>query len=377
MARFGTGNLCDLTASFERIFPQLKASLHEIIATGDFILGRSVIDLEKRLAEHFGANHCVTVANGTDALKLSLLAAGASRRSLVLCPSFTFQASANAILDTSAALAFVDVDLETMVINANTLEQTVNTINLTAYDRLFLLGVDLFGLPCGTRELEDACVAFGIELIFDAAQSLGARVNGRFGVSGVKFACTSFFPSKPLGTLGDGGAIFCRDESSASHLRSLRNHGVQDYGLLAVQPGFNSRLDSIHAAALLLLLDHERSDYASRRAAMAEYRRILEPYGLTVQAEPAGQESACSSMTLRAGDARDQWLKWLRQKGIECQVFYRYPLHKHPAFANAINADELLPNSIELARTVLSLPMHPFLDAAFFVKLEEVLARGP
>ncbi len=339
----------------------VDAAILRVLDHGQFILGPEVHELEAELSRFCGAAHVVSCANGTDALGLVLMARGVSAGDAVLCPSFTFAATAEVVAWLGATAVFVDVDPVSFNMDAESLERGIETAKGLGLKPVGVISVDLFGQPADYDTIEPVCAAHGLWLLSDAAQSFGATYRGReVGTIGLATS-TSFFPSKPLGCYGDGGAIFTDDAELAAVLRSLRVHGegVDKYDNVRI--GINGRLDSIQAAVLLQKLKIFPDEIAMRERIVARYSDALKDV-VAVPVIAEGSTSVWAQYTIKIdGGRRDRLAAALRAEGIPTAVYYPKPLHRQPAYKHYPSAGNGLPVSDALAAQVLSLPMHPYL----------------
>lgn len=361
----------DLAEQLRGIRPAIDAAIARVLDHGQFIMGPEVVELERRLAEFSGAKHVVTCANGTDALVLALRALGIGPGDTVIVPSFTFCATAEAVCLVGATPLFVDVLEDTCNMDPASLERGIRRARELGLRLRAVITVDLFGQPCDYDAIEPIARENGLALVCDAAQAFGAEYRGRrVGTIG-DVTTTSFFPAKPLGCYGDGGALFTDDDETAALLRSLRVHGQGADKYDNVRIGTNSRLDTLQAAILLEKLRIYPGEIEARNRVAETYARHLE--GLV--AVPRVIEGACSvwaQYTVRTAE-RDRMAERLRAAGIPTQIYYRVPLHLQPAYRESPRAGEL-PVSEKLSRTVLSLPMHPRLETAVAERVAETLA---
>jgi UDP-2-acetamido-2-deoxy-ribo-hexuluronate aminotransferase len=349
----------DLNAQLERIRPAVDAGIAKVLAHGQFILGPEVTELETRLAEFCGAKHCIGVANGTDALQLALMALGVGPGDEVITPSFSYIAAAEVIVLLGATPVLVDVDAVTFNVDPARIAEAV-----TARTKA-IIPVDLFG-QCADYDAIDAIAqSHGLAVISDGAQSFGARQNGRGACSFGTIATTSFFPSKPLGCYGDGGACFTDSDDLAALLRSIRAHGqAERYN--HVRLGVNARLDTIQAAVLLAKMDVFDSEITARDRVAARYGTAIAAAGLANQvALPAlapGNTSVWAQYTVRVAN-RDAVRKAMNDRGVPIAVHYPNSIHNQGAMKGpSILPAGGLPHSERAAAEVLSLPMHPYLS---------------
>jgi dTDP-4-amino-4,6-dideoxygalactose transaminase len=355
----------DLQAQRQRIGDRIDRAIRRVLDHGRFILGPEVADLERRLAEFCGARHVLTCANGTDALGLSLMAEGLAPGQAVLVPSFTFAASAEVVAWFGATPIFVDVLPETFNLDPKSLEAGVATARRLGLRAVGVMPVDLFGLPADYDAILEIAAAHRLWVVCDAAQSFGARYKGRpVGTLG-DIAATSFFPAKPLGCYGDGGAVLVDEDGTAALLRSLRVHGQGSDKYDNVRIGRNSRLDTLQAAILIEKLAAFAEEIAARELVAARYAERLRDL-VVVPHVPQGCTSVWAQYTVRLpqGPDRSRVMARLEEAGVSSAVYYRKPLHRQPAYCDYPIAGNGLPVAEQLAREVLSLPMHPYLDAA-------------
>lgn len=371
----------DLQAQRRRLGGRIEAAIAGVLAHGRFIMGPEVEELEAALAGRVGVGHVVTCANGTDALLLVLMACGIGRGDAVFVPGFTFVASAEAVALAGATPVFVDVEPDSCNLAPASLRGAVEALERTSKLRpRAVIAVDLFGRPADYDAVRQIARAHRLFVLQDAAQSFGARWRGEPAGRQGDAATTSFYPAKPFGAYGDGGAVLTSDDALAAEVRLLRAHGERRdrarYEHLRV--GLNSRLDTLQAAILLAKLD-ALDDEIERRAALAvRYDRDLEGFALR-PAVPAGGRSAWAQYTIRVGE-RDWLAAELRDRGIPTAVHYPRPLHRQPAYRDCPTAPEGLPVAEALARTVLSLPIHPDLQddeqARIIATICELVGQG-
>jgi dTDP-4-amino-4,6-dideoxygalactose transaminase len=350
----------DLAAQQARIAAAVEAAIAKELAHGQFIMGPEVAQLEHELAAWAGVKHVVSCASGTDALVLPLMAMGIGRGDAVYVPSFTFAATAEVVALVGATPVFVDVRADTFNLDPASLAAAIAATPKELKARA-VIPVDLFGQPADYDEILALAARRGLKVISDAAQSFGAsyrtRPVGRFGDA----TGTSFFPAKPLGCYGDGGAVFTDDDALAARMRSLRVHGQGSNKYENVAIGLNARLDTLQAAILLEKLKIFRDEIAARDRAAERYRQGLGNLLATPPVLP-GNTSVWAQYTIKLAD-RDRVASALKAAGVPTAVYYPAPLHRQPAYRNYPCAPAGAPVSEELSRTVLSLPMHPYLDA--------------
>jgi dTDP-4-amino-4,6-dideoxygalactose transaminase len=354
----------DLKAQFAELKPAIDRRIHAVLDHGQFIMGPEVHELEDRLADYCGVGHAITCANGTDALVLALRALGIGQGHGVLTTPFTFFATVEAILLVGAEPIFVDVDPATFNLDPVKLEEAIVRAGASgnAVPRA-VIAVDLFGLPADYDAIEPLCATHGLDLIEDAAQAFGSEHRGRRAGAFGSIATTSFFPAKPLGCYGDGGALFTRDDGLAETLRSLRVHGQGSHKYENVRVGTNSRLDTLQAAILLAKLEAFPAELRRRQQLAEEYRQGL-PAWLQSQMVRAGSSSSWAqySVVAPSADARHRALAAIRSAGIPAQIYYSTPLHLQPALGDRGYSSGDFPAAEALASRIFSLPFGPYLS---------------
>jgi len=354
----------DLAAQRRRLGSRLDNALARVLEHGAFIMGPEVTQFEQRLAAFCGARHVISCANGTDALILALRALGVGAGQAVLVPAFTFAATAEAVMLAGATPVFVDVQEDSFNIDPSGIPLGLAAAAAVGLRPTALIAVDLFGQPADYESLSDLCKAHGLTMIADAAQSFGAEApSGRVGTL-ASVTTTSFFPAKPLGCYGDGGALFTNDSDLAAQLRSLRMHGQGSDKYDNVRVGMNSRLDTLQAAILLEKLDIFPDELQLREQVAQRYEAALSGVVQTPKIGP-GRTSAWAQYTLRIGDGfRNDVKSRLADVGIQTAIYYSRPLHRQPAYSACPVAGNGLPVSETLAAELLSIPMHPYLSEA-------------
>ena len=357
----------DLKAQQARLGPALRARIDAVLAHCQFVLGPEVTELEGRLAAYCGAGHCVSVSSGTDALQIAMMAEGIGRGDAVFLPAFTYTATAEVPLVLGATPVFVDVDPRTFQIDPQALVRRIAEVRERGALRpRAVIGVDLFGQPADWPALRGIAAEHGLFLLDDCAQSFGASLDGRKLGREADATAISFFPSKPLGGYGDGGALLCESAERAALYRSLRTHGEGTTRYEVLRTGMNGRLDTLQAAVLLAKLDVFDDELATRERIAAEYdRRLGGSTQVTVPARVAQSSSAWAVYTVLLRDAatREAVQSALRDRGVPSAIYYPRPLHRQPAYAGAHDGAEL-PVSEALAGRVLALPIHPDLSPA-------------
>jgi dTDP-4-amino-4,6-dideoxygalactose transaminase len=363
----------DLKAQQARIGPALRARLDAVLAHGQFILGPEVQELEGRLAAFCGAKHCVTVSSGTDALQIALMAEGIGAGDAVFLPAFTYTATAEVPLLLGATPVFVDVDPRTFQIDPVHLKARIETVRKAGALRpRAVIGVDLFGQPADWPGISEIAGA-EIFTLDDCAQSFGAALGGKRLGTAADATAASFFPSKPLGAYGDGGALFTESDERADLYRSLRTHGEGATRYEVLRIGMNGRLDTMQAAVLLAKLEVFEDELARREEIASLYDAALGDV-LDVPARVPGSVSAWAVYSVLLPDAalRAVAQAALRAAGIASAVYYPRPLHKQPAYA-ACHDGAALPVAENLAERILALPIHPDLSDAQVKRVAAVL----
>lgn len=352
----------DLAAQQARIKPKLDQRISKVLSHGRYIMGPEVVELEEALSEYCGATHCITCANGTDALQLGLMGLGVGPGDAVFCPSFTFAATAEIVPLLGATPVFVDCDLESYTLDPDSLERTVESVAALGLRPACVIAVDLFGQPADYKPISKTAAHHGTSVISDCAQGFGGRYGSEAAGTFGQLSTTSFFPAKPLGCYGDGGAIFCEDDGLADLIRSLRVHGKGAHKYENQRVGLNSRLDTLQAAILCEKLAIFDDEIAKRSAIAQRYSAALTQYVATPRVAESCQSSwAQYTIRLRSRDMRDDLQAKLAERDIPTQIYYPTPLHQQPAYADFPKDPKGLAVSQTLSETVLSLPMHPYL----------------
>ena len=342
-------NFIDLAAQQARIKSQIDANIQTVLAHGHYILGPEVAELEAELAAYCGAKYCISCANGTDALQIALMALGVGHGDEVITPGFTYIATAETVALLGAKPIYVDIDEQTYNIDPAKIEAAITDKTKA------IIPVSLYG-QCADFDAVNAIAAkHKLPVIEDAAQSFGAIYKGTKSGNLSTIACTSFFPSKPLGCYGDGGAIFTNDEQLATVIRQTARHG-QDRRYHHIRIGVNSRLDTLQAAILLPKLAILEEEMQLRQQVAQMYATALQAAGLAAPFIEPHNRSAYAQFTIRIKN-RAAVQTALKEAGIPTAVHYPIPLNKQPAVAS----DAVLPVGDLVAEEVLSLPMHPYM----------------
>ena len=347
----------DLKTQYRTLRESVNARIQKVLDHGQFILGPEVTELEQRLAAYVGVRHCTAIASGTDALLVPLIALGIKPGDEVITTPFTFAATAEMVVLLGARPVYVDVEPDTANIDASKIEAAI-----TPRTRA-IMPVSLYGQPADMDEINAIGARRGILVIEDAAQSFGAAYKRRRSCGLSTIGATSFFPSKPLGCYGDGGAVFTDDDGLAQAMREIRHHG-QSGRYHHTRIGINGRLDSIQCAVLLAKLERFDWEVAERARIGARYDELLaglEPAIRRVQVRP-DRTSVFAQYTVLTSD-REALERALKAEGIPTAIHYPKSLHQQPAYSAGWEGISF-PVSERLAREVISLPMHPYLDAA-------------
>ncbi len=341
----------DLKTQQALIKDQIGAGIQRVLAHGQYILGPEVSELEEKLAAFVGAKHCITVANGTDALQIAQMALGIGPGDEVITPGFTYIATAETVALLGAKPVYVDIDPRTYNLDPQLLEAAITPRTKA------IIPVSLYG-QCPDFDAINAIAArHGIPVIEDAAQSFGATYKGRRSCNLSTIACTSFFPSKPLGCYGDGGAIFTSDDELAKVLRQISRHG-QDRRYHHIRVGVNSRLDTLQAAILLPKLEIFPRELELRTQAAERYAGLLDEASIAAPIVETHNSSAWAQYTVQVA-ARDQVQERLSAVGVPTAVHYPIPLNRQPAVKDE---QARLPVGDAIAQKVMSLPMHPYFN---------------
>jgi dTDP-4-amino-4,6-dideoxygalactose transaminase len=354
----------DVAAQRRRLGRAIDDAVARVLAHCQFIQGPEVRQLEAELAAFCGAKHVIGCSSGTDALLLVLMAWRIGPGDAVICPSFTYHATAEMVVLLGATPIIVDVDAETFNIDPGSCERAVMTAKRHGLRPRAVIPVDLFGLPADHDAIAAIAAVHGLKVLDDAAQAFGATFRGRKLGTLATATATSFFPAKPLGCYGDGGAVFTDDDELAARVKSLRVHGEGADRYEAARIGITGRLDSIQAAVLLEKLKIFPEEIVARDQAAARYNAGLADVATP---PPVGNESssvwAQYTIKLKPGQ-RDAFAAALKAQGIPTAIYYTKPLHRQPAYRDFPVADGGVPVSERLAGEVISLPMHAYLDRA-------------
>ncbi len=362
----------DLQTQYRQLKATIDARIQRVLDHGQYIMGPEVGELEERLAAYSGAKHCITAASGTEALLISLMALGVQPGDEVITTPFTFVATAEVIALVGAVPVFVDIEADTCNIDARLIEEAI-----TERTRA-IIPVSLYGQPPDMDEINQIASRHGeIAVIEDAAQSFGAQYRGRRSGNLSAVSCTSFFPSKPLGCYGDGGAIFTSDNALAKAMREIRVHG-QEKRYHHARVGVGGRMDTLQCAIVLAKLDAFAGEIEQRIAVGQRYLERLARLEVPVQPPVVRADRTCvwGQFTVQSDD-RESLLNRLQAAGVPTAVHYPLPLHRQPAYQNRCRAPAPLSVSETVAHRVLSLPMHPYLEDRVQDRIVAALLEKP
>jgi len=362
----------DLKKQYKVLKNDIDQAMLEVSASGAFIMGKPVKEIEQQLAEYVGVKHCVSCANGTDALTLALKTWGIKAGDAVFVPDFTFFASAEVVSLEGATPVFVDVDADTFNISPASLERSIEkTIQQGKLRPKVIITVDLFGLPADYSAIRKIADKYHLLILEDGAQGFGGEINGKKACSFGDISTTSFFPAKPLGCYGDGGAVFTDNDEWASLMDSLRVHGKGSFKYDNVRIGMNSRLDTLQAAILKVKFD------AFKRYELNDINKVADFYTeklkdlVKTPFIPKGYLSSWAQYTIQLQDEkqRDGLQAYLKEQGIPTMVYYPKPMHEQTAYLDLGNLSGDFSVTESLCRRVLSLPMHPYLSMEEIIKV--------
>ena len=366
----------DLQKQYEVLKKEIDKEIEDVILSSRFIGGSKVKDLEESLAEYVGTKHCITCGNGTDALELSLMAWGIGEGDVVFVPDFTFFSSGEIVSSLGATPIFVDVDYDTYNLDAKKLEEAVLEIQKnTNLSPKVVIAVDLFGLPANYKAIKEVANKYDLKILEDGAQGFGGEIDDKKACSFGDIGTTSFFPAKPLGCYGDGGAIFTNDDEIAEMIRSLCVHGKGRMKYDNIRIGMNSRLDALQAGILMpkfkAFKEYEVADVNKAAALYTEKLKGIVKLPLI----PEGYLSSFAQYTIKLESEakRDELKNKLQKKGIPSMIYYPKPMHLQEAFGeeNLGTGDFEVTN--KLSATVLSLPIHPYITEADIDEVVQVI----
>jgi dTDP-4-amino-4,6-dideoxygalactose transaminase len=352
----------DIAAQRQRLGKCIDDAVARVLAHCQFIMGPEVRQLEADLAAFCGARHVISCSNGTDALIMALMATGVGPGDAVFCPSFTFTATAEAVVVVGASPVFVDVDEKTFNIDLGSLERAIAETRRGDFRPRAIIPVDLFGQPADLDGIAAIAKREGLFVIADAAQSFGATYKGRRVGTQALITTTSFFPAKPLGCYGDGGAVFTDDDKVAEILRSIRVHGQGADKYDNIRIGMTGRLDTIQAAILIEKLKIFPDEIEARNLVASRYAAGLKDVAIVPEVA-SGYGSVWAQYTIRV-EKRDALAAVLSTRGVPTAIYYPKPLHRQEPYRRYPISGNGLPVTDKLASEVISLPMHPYLDEA-------------
>lgn len=368
----------DLKKQYQLHKEQIDAAIQEVVDATHFIIGPQVISLEKELAQYTGTKHCIACGNGTDALQLALMAWEIGEGDAVFVPDFTFFSSGEVVPLTGATPVFVDIGKDTYNISADSLKSAIEyVIQNTDLRPRVIVAVDLFGRPADYQAIRQIAQQYGLLILEDGAQGFGGMADGRKACSFGDISTTSFFPSKPLGCYGDGGAIFTDNDVWADRLASLRVHGRGGDKYDNVRIGMNSRLDTIQAAVLLQKLSFLEEELKICGQVAEKYSERLQNF-VKIPAELGSMRSAWAQYTICLKDTneRERVIAQMKADGIPSAVYYKKPMHRQKAFADNLIQAVSCENTEYVCARCLSLPFHPYLQEAEIEAVCESLKKA-
>ncbi len=352
----------DLGRQYEIIREKIDTGIKKVIDSRRFIMGPEVAELEEKLARFVGRKYCLTSASGTDALQISLMAYELDKTDAVFVPSFTFFATAESVSLAGATPVFVDVD-STFNMSVESLEEEIKRVlDKGGLIPKGIIPVDLFGRSASYGDILPIAEKYGLFVLEDAAQGLGGSLHGKRNGSFGDVSVTSFFPAKPLGCYGDGGAVFTDNEALYDKMKSIRVHGSGSDRYHNVRLGINGRMDTIQAAVVLAKLDIFEDELQARQQVASWYMDGLKDAFTLPETDPA-YFSAWAQYTLCANDEeeRTRVISGMKKKNIPVMIYYPVPVHEQAAYKNPVYDDVILPYCSKIAKQVFSLPMHPYL----------------
>jgi dTDP-4-amino-4,6-dideoxygalactose transaminase len=365
----------DLAAQQERIRDRIQSRMNAVMYHGQYIMGPEVRELEEQLASYIGTKHCITCSSGTDALLMVLMAYDVGPGDAILTTPFTFISTVEVIQLLGARPIFVDIDPRTFNLDSGRLDRAIRKVQKeNQYKIKGIIPVDIFGLPANYLEIETTAAEYGLWVLEDGAQSFGGSINGQKACSFGNAAATSFFPAKPLGCYGDGGAIFTNDDSLADIVTSIRMHGKGENKYDNVRIGLNGRLDTLQAAVLLeklMLIDEEweKKDIIADRYEELLHDVVVSPF------VPDGFRSAWAyySMLADSEEQRGEIMSRLKKRGIPSAIYYPSPLHLQQVSSHLGYIEGDFPVAEDVSHRVFSLPMHAYLQGEDLVRIVNVI----
>ncbi|MFR6257502.1 MAG: DegT/DnrJ/EryC1/StrS family aminotransferase [Anaerovoracaceae bacterium] len=368
----------DLHRQYEQIEDKVKDGLFNVLEHKKFIMGSEVSALEERLANYVGVKNVICCASGTDALTIPLRAYDVTENDAIFVPSFTFFASAESISLAGANPVFVDCEEDTFNMSASSLKEAIAYIKKEGrLNPKGIIAVDLFGLPANFQEIQNIADENDMFLLEDAAQGFGGRIGAKKACSFGNISATSFFPAKPLGCYGDGGAIFTDDDELADRIRSIHIHGQGSDKYDNIRLGLNSRLDTMQAVILDAKLDIFDDELDKRNRIANKYKELLDGIICTPDI-PDGFYSSWAQFTLRIkeGQSREEIIKHMKELGVPTAVYYPIPVHLSSAYLGIRDNQIRLPNTEKLSKQVFSIPMHPYLKDEEVIKICDAVRKS-
>jgi len=362
----------DLKTQYERVKPQINARITQVLEHGAYVMGPEITELERQLSDYCNVKHSITCSSGTDALLLGLMAYDIGPGDAVFTPSFTFFATAEAIALLGATPVFIDIDSQSFNLDPKRLAEAIQQVKQSKkLNPRGILPVNLFGLPADYHEIHSIAAEHDLFVLEDAAQSFGATYRDQASCSLGDISATSFFPAKPLGCYGDGGAVFTDNDELAEKILSLRIHGMGRNKYDNVRIGINARMDSIQAAVLLAKLEIFDDELKKRRQLAGVYDQCLKDL-IETPYIPDWKTSSWAQFSVLSKH-RERMIEALAEQGIPVQVYYRTPCHMSKAFAYLGYKPGDLPNTEEASSQIFSLPMHPYLGFDVATKITSIL----
>ena len=363
----------DLKAQQARIKDKLDSRIQKVLEHGAYIMGPEVAEFEAKLSDFCGAKHSITCANGTDAIQIALMALGIKKDDAVFVPSFTFASTIEVVPLTGAIPIMVDIDINTFNMDPESLKRSILVAKELGLNPSTVIPVDLFGLPADYYAINEIARNENLKVIGDSAQGFGGSINGQVTGTFADITTTSFFPAKPLGCYGDGGALFTDNDALADLMKSIRVHGKGAEKYDNIRVGVNSRLDTLQAAILLEKLAIYPDEIKKRQEAAERYDDLLSGHFVTPFI-PDGNSSVWAQYSIKTNQAlRDDLIVKLKNDGIPTMVYYPKPLHEQFAYKDYPRDPEGLINSQTAPKEVLCLPMHPYLDEEIQIKVANSL----
>lgn len=367
----------DLKSQYKRIKPDIDLAINNVLSNANFIMGKEVVELEQQLAEYVGVKHCVTCANGTDALQLALMAWNIGEGDAVFVPDFTFFSSGEVVPIVGATPIFVDIDEDTYNISTDSLEKAIQyVLEQTDLKPKVIVAVDLFGQPADFDKIRKIANKYSLLVLEDAAQGFGGSIREKKACSFGNISTTSFFPAKPLGCYGDGGAVFTDNDEWADMIRSYKVHGKGKDKYDNVRIGMNSRLDTIQAAILKVKLKYFDEEIIQCNKVAEEYTKHLAGFVKT----PIIRENMVSSwaqytICLEDAKQRECVIEALKEAGVPSGIYYNKPMHMQKAFEFSYPIGSMLNMTMNVCERCLSLPMHAYLSMEEIKDISNIVNR--